>query len=113
MAELRMKQGKYNDYFQHIDKAASNEKNFQETREALKKEAANQLGLTRFPTEAVSAIIRAEKDELDNWQPSFTYNQQALPPPPANKESWPVIIWRLFVPEAKDIPFLAAGLPEE
>ena len=74
MAELKKKQGNYNEYFSYFNKAASNENIFQDTREKLKKEEARRLRLSEFPTADKSPILRIEQGELDNWWRTPIYN---------------------------------------
>ncbi|MBI4344611.1 MAG: hypothetical protein HY555_03385 [Euryarchaeota archaeon] len=100
MAELRKKQGNYNEYFSYFNKAASNENIFADTREKLKKEEARRLRLSEFPTAGKSPILRIEQGELDNWWRTPIYNVNVPKEVTAGK-GWGITIWRLLVPEDK------------
>jgi hypothetical protein len=111
MAELKFKQGRYDDYFKYFENAANNEKNFQDTRERLKEEVLKKLRITSFPTTKTSPLLRIEKGELDNWQGSFTYDEAVLKRP-ANNQAWYVTLWRMYVPDPSVLPARITGLPE-
>lgn len=100
MAELRKKQGNYNEFFNYFNKAASNENIFADTREKLKKEEARRLRLSEFPTAGKSPILRIEQGELDNWWRTPIYNVN-VPKEVAAGKGWGITIWRLLVPEDK------------
>ncbi len=111
LAELKKKQGNYNDFFKHFDKAVSNEKIFQDTREKLKEEAANRLRLSELPTKGKSPILRIETGELDNWDGKFL-NKITVPKEPT-KAKWYFKIWNLFKPNSYKLVNDAIGLPQD
>ena len=108
MAELKKKQGNYNEFFNYFDKATSNENIFQDTREKLKKEEAKRLRLTEVPTAGKSPILRIEQGELDNWWRTPIYNVNVPKDEATDKGRGYIKFWRLLDPGSYDIVNKAA-----
>ncbi len=102
MAELKKKQKNYDEFFKYFDKAASNENIFQDTREKLKKEAANQLHLSDFPTPGSSPVLRFEMDELNDWSGGFINDVNVPKEEAADKKWWSIKYWTLRTKDAFD-----------
>ena len=107
MAELKKKEGKYDEFLKYLDKATSNEKIYKETREVLKKEGANSLHLSEFPTRDKSPILRIELEEVDKFDHVFVHELKV--PKDENNEKWHFKIWRLLYPESYEVLNDAAG----
>ena len=112
MAELKKKQGSYDEYLKYVDMATTNENIDPETRQELKKGAANRLHISDFPTATSSPILRVEMDELNNWNGGFIYNVN-VPKEAANKETWKMKIWTVFNRYSQNLLNDAVGLPKE
>ncbi|HLC47421.1 MAG TPA: hypothetical protein VJI75_06890 [Candidatus Nanoarchaeia archaeon] len=112
MAELKKRQGKYDEYLDYVDKATSNEDIFQDTRAKLKKEAANRLHISDFPTKTSSPILRIEMDELNNWNGGFINKVNVPKEEASDKEKWYMKYWTIRIPESYEIINKIVGLPE-
>jgi len=102
MAELKKKQKNYDEFFKYFDKAASNENIFQGTRETLKKDAANKLHLSEFPTPTSSPLLRVEMDELNDWNGGFINDVNVPKEAAADKKWWTIKYWTTRAKDAFD-----------
>lgn len=112
MAELKKKQGNYNEFFNYYNKAISNESIVQETREKLKKRTLEDLHLSEFPSRDTSPILRIEQDELKNWNGGSLYNVQFPKEEAKNMENWKIKLWGILVPNSYNIINEIVGQPK-
>ena len=113
MADLKKKQGDYSEFFRYFDKAASNKDIFKNTKEELKKEAAQSLHLSEFPTRGKSPILRIEQDEINSWDGGLIYDVAIPQEQAADKPSLLMKLWTVFVPKSQSIVNEIVGLPED
>ena len=102
MAELKKKQGKYQEFFDHFNRAVSNEKIFPDTREQLRKEELKRLHLSTFPTRETSPILRIEEDQVNAW-PGGSIFDLNIPKEAAVEESWSTKLWALLAPDTGSV----------
>ncbi len=113
MAELKKKQGQYEQYFRYFDKAVGNENVMQQTRERLQETAAEKLGLPEYPSPGTSPLLRSAKDDIDGWGGGFIHNIEVPAKEAADKKKWYWKVVDLLVPESHIVINEIVGVPAE
>ncbi len=113
MAEVKKKQGKYEEFLDYIDQAASNENIFEEIREELKKEAAKSVHLSEYPTPEKSPILRIEMDELNSWNGGLIHNVNFPKEEATNTNIWNIKVWSIYTNAQSDFIYNLAGIEQE
>ncbi|MBI4440535.1 hypothetical protein HY639_00040 [Candidatus Woesearchaeota archaeon] len=112
LAELKKKQGNPKEFFKYFDMAVDNEKIFPATKQKLKKETAEQLHLSIYPTKGTSPLLRLMTTEVDSWPGGFIHELN-VPKEEAGKKSWRIKFWALLEEKANNVVNKLAGLPGE
>lgn len=113
MAELKKKQGNYEEFSEYFNAAVSNENIFEETREELKEVELERLHLSDFPTATTSPLLRIEQDELENWNGGLIHNVYYPKEEAEDTKKWSWKFWTIQVPDSYEIINDIVGLPTE
>jgi hypothetical protein len=109
MAELRKKQGKYDEFFAYVDTAASNKNQFEGTKNVeLETNIAHDLGLSKFPTVDNSRVVKTISDETGRWTGGMIYNVNV---PAKDKGTIDTLLYTVLSERAYNFVNRVAGLP--
>ena len=99
LAELEKSRGNYQAYFDHFDRAVTNERTDSVSKE-LKKKAAEDLGLSEFPTIIRSPAVRKISDDINSRQGVNVYNTNVdVPKEPSKWEKFKMKVWTAIAPD--------------
>lgn len=99
IAELEKSRGNYKAYFDHFDRAVTNERT-ESVSKVLKKKAAEDLGLSEFPTIVGSPSVRKISDDMNSRQGVSVYNVNVdVPKEPSKWERFKMKVWTAIAPE--------------